>query len=102
MPKVFHCKKNKNAKYVGRQRYGYHFGNPFSYKEDTAASIIVSSREEAVVRYKTWLLGETDGTIEQDRRKWILNNLHTLTGQDLSCWCAPLLCHASVLIELSN
>ncbi len=25
-----------------------------------------------------------------------------LRGKDLVCWCAPLLCHADVLLEIAN
>lgn len=37
------------------------------------------------------------------RRRWILDNLHTLRGKDLACTCAPgAPCHADVLIEMAN
>jgi len=29
-------------------------------------------------------------------------NLGELRGKDLICWCAPLPCHADILLELAN
>jgi hypothetical protein len=102
MTKVVHCKKEPDSYYIGRKKLGYHFGNPFSHKEDTYASIIVGSREEACERFKTWLDGETDLNLEQDRRLWILKNIHILKGRRLGCWCKPLACHGDYLAYLAD
>jgi len=29
-------------------------------------------------------------------------NLDELRGRDVVCWCAPLPCHADILLELAN
>jgi hypothetical protein len=102
MPKVVHCKRSQGAYYVGRKRFGNHFGNPFSHKPDSMADIIVESREEAVARFSSWLNGISDHDLKQDRRKWILEHLYLLKDKNLSCWCAPELCHAEILIKLAN
>lgn len=102
MPKVYHCKKNKNAIYVGRSDSLYHFGNPFSHIKQSAAKVIVGSRDEACDRFISWLDGTSDHDVEPKRREWILNNLWRLKGEDLSCWCVPERCHAETLIKLAN
>ena len=81
------------AIYVGRPTL---YGNPF----DTAHA------------YREWLLGsewiiETLASTDirrsnlRERRRKVLEDLPSLKGHDLVCWC-PLttLCHADVLLEL--
>jgi len=41
-------------------------------------------------------------TYAQARLKAEPNWLSPLRGKDLVCWCAPLPCHADVLLELAN
>lgn len=62
------------------------FANPFVKLRD-------ADREAMVRRYREWLA-------EQPA---LLRRLRAgeLTGRALGCWCAPLLCHANVLAELS-
>ena len=83
MPKVWN-KRDKNcpkdAVYVGRPSK---WGNPFKIGRD-------GSREEVIVKYRTWLLEDHQLPFKQ------------LKGKDLVCWCAPLPCHADVLLELAN
>jgi hypothetical protein len=67
--------------YVGRPS---RWGNPFAVNHRrTRAEAIAAFRVYAVKR----LRAEPD---------W-LDDLH---GRQLVCWCAPLVCHAEVLIEL--
>ena len=34
---------------------------------------------------------------------WMLDNLKTLRGKNLACWCKPgTACHADVLLRLAN
>lgn len=99
---VVHCKKQECDVYIGRKEAGMHYGNPFSHKQGTNASVIVKSREEAVRLFREWLLGNEYNSLEQARRSWILKNLKELKGKILGCWCAPLSCHGDVLSELSN
>ena len=88
---VVHCKKEPYDIYIGRPSK---WGNPFSHKADTKASIMVNSRDEAVYRYKEWII-EGEG-------KYLLEDLHELKGKVLGCWCHPQLCHGDVLSELVN
>lgn len=87
--KVVHFKKESYDVYIGR---GSKWGNPFTHIKDrqTAAKYIVDSREEAIAKYKEWILTQPH----------LLEDLHELKNQNLGCWCAPLACHGDVLMEL--
>jgi len=91
--KVVHFKREPHDVYIGRPSK---WGNPFTHIADkkTAAKYIVASREEAVQKYKEWIL-EGEG-------QWLLEHLHELEGKTLGCWCAPKLCHGNALIEIIN
>ncbi len=86
MPKVLNKRTDKippDAVYVGRPSK---WGNP----------LIISHRypRERVVRhYKEWIMRK----VEQDEL-----DLAELKGKNLVCWCAPLPCHADILLELAN
>ena|SRR5579859_2329756 len=87
--KVVHCKKEAYDVYIGRPSK---WGNPFTHKDGTTAQIKVSSREEAVQKYREWLLQQEN----------LLQDLHELKGKVLGCWCKPLSCHGDILLELAN
>lgn len=103
--------------YIGRPhreskeyKSGHHYGNPFSHMSITGC-VQVSTRDAAVRRYRDWLTGENNllysndwSGLEPKRSKWILMQIlrGDLYQKVLICWCAPLLCHGSVLIDLSN
>jgi hypothetical protein len=87
--------------YIGRGHDSI-FGNPFTHKENTAAKIVVGSREEAVQAFRDWLAGTAYQEVEPERRQAILDAIPTLKGKVLGCWCAPLACHGDVLAELAN
>ena len=89
MTKVVHCMKEKYDIYIGRPSL---FGNPFSDKEDTLAKYKVGSREEAIEKYKEYILGKPE----------LLNSLHELKNKVLGCWCRPNRCHGDILIELMD
>jgi hypothetical protein len=72
----------KDAVYVGRPTK---WGNPFVIGRH-------GNREQVIEAYRLWLL----------RGDSLKNDLHELRGKDLVCWCAPLPCHADVLLELAN
>jgi len=72
-----------DAVYVGRPSK---WGNPYKIGRD-------GTREEVIAKYADWL----DGAIANS-----LLDPDELTGKDLSCWCAPLPCHADVLLEMAN
>ncbi len=73
--------------YIGR---GSIFGNPFSHMDNTKAQYKVATREEAVERYREWIMTQPQ----------ILNKLPELKGKVLGCFCKPRACHGDVLVEL--
>jgi hypothetical protein len=99
--KIVNCRKDKYDTYIGRiPNSNHHFGNPFSHKPNTYASVIVKTRDEAVDAYEDWLLGTRYKDVEQGRRKWILDNLCQLQGKRLGCFCSPKRCHGDILKKL--
>jgi hypothetical protein len=81
MPKVYNWRSDKlptRVKYVGRPSK---WGNPF--RDGT--------REENIQRFRDSLTLEKKRQIQRDLR-----------GKDLACWCAPLPCHADILLEIAN
>lgn len=89
------------------------YGNPFVVGADA------DDRAHATALYREWLESNTyqvhppDLSPEQrkqmdDRRDWILANVHHLAGKDLACPCdLPAAgeadhCHARVLIDLAS
>lgn len=75
-------------------------GNPFSHMEGTLAQFKVETRDEAILKFREWL-------IEQINKKnpavlAELNRLLKLARQgdlNLKCCCAPKACHADVIKE---
>lgn len=86
-------KRDKNvpsdAVYVGRPSK---WGNPFSHQANTLAKFKVATRDEAISKYREWIVNQPE----------LMAALPELKGKDLVCWCAPLTCHADVLLELAN
>lgn len=68
--------------YVGRPSK---WGNPFVIGRG-------GNRNKCIAKYRAYVLGN----------KELMASLHELTGKRLACWCAPLACHADVLVELAN
>lgn len=89
MKYVVHCKKEKYDVYIGRPS---DWGNPFSHQKGTMAQFQVATRDEAVDKFKEWLLGNEE----------LLARIGELKGKVLGCWCAPQRCHGDVLAELAN
>lgn len=79
-----------DAVYVGRPTK---FGNPFSHNQGTLAKFVVKTRDEAVDKYEEWLLSQPE-LVEAAKKE--------LKGKSLICWCAPLRCHADVLLKVAN
>lgn len=75
--------------YIGRETK---WGNPFSHLEGTSAQFVVKDRDEAVEKYREWIL-------KQDH---LLNSLHELKGKKIACFCAPKSCHGHVLADLAD
>jgi hypothetical protein len=87
MTKVVHCKRDAYDVYVGRPS---EWGNPFSHLPNTLAEFKVGSREEAIAKYKEWIVNRPE----------LMCQLWKLEGKTLGCWCKPKACHGDVLIEL--
>lgn len=81
MPKVLNKKRDRippGAVYVGR---GSPWGNPFRIGEH-------GTRADVVERFRVEVLPNLD--------------VSDLRGKDLVCFCAPLACHADLLLEKAN
>ncbi len=91
MTRIVHCKKSKYDVYIGRPSK---WGNPYTHIQDktTKAEFIVNTREEAITKYKEYILN--------GEGKHLLNDLHELKNKTLGCWCSPQSCHGDVLIEI--
>lgn len=86
---VVHCKVEPYDVYIGRPSI---WGNPFSHLDNTKAEFKVSSREEAVEKYREYILNNPE----------LLTKLPELKGKVLGCWCHPKKCHGHILAELAN
>jgi hypothetical protein len=85
--KVVHCKREQFDIYIGRPSK---WGNPYSHKDNTLAKYKTVSRDEAVEKYREYILNKPE----------LLECLHELRGKVLSCWCKPKSCHGDILVEL--
>jgi hypothetical protein len=87
MTKLVNCKYDQYDVYIGRPSK---WGNPYSHKNGTLAKYKTATREEAIQKYKEWILTQPD----------LMAALPELKGKTLGCWCRPMLCHGDILIEL--
>lgn len=99
MTYIVHCKTGDPYDiYIGRPSI---FGNPYSHKEGTLAKYKVDTIEEAVEKYKEYVLANPE----------LLKKILALKGKVLSCWCAkkgehlttddkPYKCHGQVILEI--
>lgn len=82
-----------DAIYVGRPSK---WGNPFKFPSFYASrprDTRLAVRKSVVGQYREYVMA----------RPWLLRMIQEeLKGKDLVCWCAPLPCHADVLLELAN
>lgn len=78
--------------YIGRPTQ---WGNPFSHLETSVAKYKVATREEAVDRYREWIMAPEQSELRQLAKK-------LLKGKRLGCWCKPLACHGDVLKEIAD
>ena len=79
---VVHCKKAPFDVYIGRPSI---WGNPFQIGKD-------GTREEVIQKYREYILSKPE----------LLEQLESLRGKTLACWCKPQSCHGDVLVELLN
>lgn len=75
--------------YIGR---GSKWGCPYTIIKDrpTLASEIVDSKEEALSKYKEYVLNNPE----------LIESLDELEGKTLGCFCKPEKCHGDILLEL--
>lgn len=67
------------------------WGNPFSWRESAFNIIPCASREEAIEKYRDYVLDNPD----------LVEALPELKGKRLGCFCKPrLACHGDILVEL--
>jgi hypothetical protein len=87
--KVVNLNKEDYDVFIGR---GSKWGNPFTHIKDklTLATHIVETREEAIEKYREYIL----------KNKELMNSLDELDGKVLGCYCKPLSCHGDILLEL--
>lgn len=81
--KVVHWQQEPYDVYIGRPGP---WGNPFRLDGD---------RKEAIRQYREWIMYHDDAQSLRDE-------IHTLRGKTLGCWCKPKACHGDVLAELAN
>lgn len=84
--------------YIGKPKYSSYknFYNPFCYKYKNQSGVAKES-------FRSWLISRpTERTIQPKKRKWILQNVHTLYGKILVCDCDNLNCSAYILASLAE
>jgi Domain of unknown function (DUF4326) len=80
-----HGKTPAGSIYVGRPSK---WGNPFKIPEPEKPG----DRAMVITQYRHWICNQPD----------LMAAMGELKGRNLVCWCAPLACHADVLLEISN
>lgn len=94
--RVVHCQKETYDVLIDRTTK---WGNPYTHIKDkkTLATYIVDSREEAIEKYKEYVLANEE----------LYDSLDELDGKVLGCWCIkdisfpiPYICHGQILMEL--
>lgn len=72
------------------------WGNPFKVTPERSQNLSVGA-------FQMWLIVEGVTAGIPERKQWMLDNLKTLRGKNLACWCKPgTACHADVLLRLAN
>lgn len=78
--------------FIDKQRFpklSSNFANPFKIGKD-------GSREEVIEKYRNYITTKIKNDV------LLKEELLTLKGKNLGCWCAPEPCHGNVLVELLN
>lgn len=95
-PKVLNKRTDEippDAVYVGRpSKWGNPVRFPKSYSSQSKETKL-ELRRSAIRQYREYLEQHPE-LVKEARRE--------LKGRDLVCWCAPLPCHADVLLEIAN
>ena len=94
-------KTPENTVYVGRPTK---WGNPFTVQEYGIDKAVMLFKECILTPHMVFThFEEIKSSIEYDRFILMNNNIDTLKGKNLSCFCSLThKCHADVLLELAN
>lgn len=65
------------------------FANPFKINKNC-------SRQESLKKYKFYILNKIEN------ENYFLDELLSLKGKNLGCWCKPEDCHGDILTEIIN
>jgi len=97
----------ENTKYVGRPTK---WGNPFHINK-LGVEVAVNMYRECLLNNSMcyFYFDGVEANIQYKRFKWMAENIETLKGFDLACFCPIVnnnleytLCHADVLIDIFN
>lgn len=89
MTRIVNINQEDYDVFIGR---GSKWGNPFTHINDkpTLADTVVETREEAIERYREYILSNQD----------LIDSLDELEGKVLGCYCKPKSCHGDIILEL--
>ena len=97
---VVHCKRAEFDVYIGRPSL---WGNPFSHESYSSAPVYVRTREDAITCYEQWITGGQQHIHERlGLVRPTLEQIRSLRGKRLGCWCKPQACHGDVLARLAH
>lgn len=88
MTRVVNKRHKQYDVYIGRPSI---WGNPFSHAPNTLAEYQVSTRAEAIEKFREWFLSQPELVAKAKRE---------LKGKILGCWCKPMPCHGDVIAEI--
>lgn len=90
-------KKERCDVFIGRRKdTDFHFGNPYALGKSAVTLLCRPDRYSCLMAFYDWISGVADQHIEPERRQWILENLETLRGKSLGCFCHPSVCHGDI------
>jgi hypothetical protein len=101
MTRVVNLRKEDFDVYIGR---GSKWGNPYTHLpvEETMAQFWVPTREEAIKLYRDWLWAMVQLTMEcpfSTEGDITVEDLASLHGKTLGCFCKPQSCHGDILVR---
>lgn len=95
--------RRKGTVYIGGSSHTkFHFGNPFTHLPYGLGLVKVSTRDEAVDNFESWLDGSDWTDLEPERRQWILDHIPELKGKVLIYYCKPYKCHGDSLARRAD
>jgi hypothetical protein len=94
MTRVVNRRKDKYDVYVGR---GSIFGNPFSIGVDGSRDVVCDKHLDWLY---LWIEDKSEVIINGYSNKTVVENLNSLKGKTLGCYCKPQRCHADNFVYL--